>query len=147
LKLLPAYAQSTNIYRKEPQMTPRKPTKPPSRGELLVDAIRSEMDGLDLIPTASEEALLRLACDLADRLDRLERVVEREGELLTAANGTVRMHPGAVECRQIAMALARVLAGVVVAETDGAKKDPAKVRAATSRWRAHNLSKTEQAGA
>lgn len=129
-------------------MAPRKPTKPPSRGSLLVAAIRSEMDGLDLIPTASEEALLRLACDLADRLDRLERVVEREGELLVAANGTVRMHPGAVEARQIAMALARVLAGVVIGETtDNSKKSPAKVKAAATRWRAHNLSKTEQAGA
>lgn len=125
-------------------MAPRKPKAPPSRGTVLVDAIRAEMDAIDCDPTATEEALLRLACDLADRLDRLERVVARDGELLTSAAGVVRVHPGAIEARQLATSLARVLSGVVIGETDGSKKDPAKIRAAQTRWRAHNLAKSGQ---
>jgi hypothetical protein len=126
----------------------RKLPAAPSAGAALVAAIRAEMDVAEIDPTATEEALLRLAHELADRIDRLEHVVADDGEILTSATGVVRVHPAAVEHRQLALALARVLGGVVIGDSS-AGKNPVKQRAAAARWANHNKrqSAVEQWGA
>jgi hypothetical protein len=106
-----------------------------SRGEELVAQILAEMDAEECDPTAAEEELLRLAVELSDRLDRLEAVLaENGGEILTSRTGTVRIHPAAVEHRQLALALARVLGGIVIGDAGAVPKNPVKQRAANARW-------------
>jgi len=111
----------------------RKPPAEPSAGAVLVASIRAEMDVEDVDPTATEEALLRLAHELADRIDNLERIIAADGEMLTSPTGVVRMHPAAIEHRQLAIALTRVLGGVVIGDSS-AGKNPTKQRAARARW-------------
>jgi hypothetical protein len=97
------------------------------------------MDAQDCDPTAAEEELLRLAHELTDRLDTLERIVATDGEMLTSPSGVVRIHPAAVEHRQLALVIARVLGGVVVGDSAGAgSKNPVKQRAAAVRWANHH---------
>lgn len=104
-----------------------------SAGAALVASIRAEMDALEVDPTATEEALLRLTQELANRIDKLEGVIAEQGEILTSPTGVVRMHPAAVEHRQLALALSRVLGGIVIGDSS-AGKNPVKQRAANARW-------------
>lgn len=115
----------------------RKPPVAPSAGAALVASIRAEMDEDEIDPSATEEALLRLASELADRIAKLEAVIAADGEILTSATGAIRMHPAAVEHRQLALALARVLGGIVIGDS-GAGKNPVKQRAAQARWAARD---------
>jgi len=71
----------------------------------------------------------------------LDVLIEADGERSTSDTGIVRLHPGIAEYRQHAIALSKVLTAVALVETNGAKKDPDKVRAAQTRWRAHNAAK------
>jgi hypothetical protein len=57
-------------------------------------------------------ALLVQACRLVDLLDGLHAVVERDGPVLTAPDGAVRVHPAVVEARQGRIALARLVAAL-----------------------------------
>ena len=115
-------------------MARREPEQAQSKGDALVADIRAEMDADGCEPTATEEALLRLAHELADRIDVLERIVAADGVMLTSSTGVVRMHPGAVEHRQLALALARVLGGIVIGDSSTEGKNPVKQRAARARW-------------
>lgn len=123
-------------------MPPRK-RKTSTAGEQLVAAIVAEMaeDGLE--PDARELALLATAARLADRIETLEAIVESEGLMVTSPNGVVKTHPAAVESRACSVALPRVLGGI--ATTDSSGKNPAKVKAAQTRWRAHNQAKSDRA--
>lgn len=64
-------------------------------------SMMAEMGALGCEPTATETELLLVAHELVDRMDRLETVVNHDGELLTSSTGVVRMHPAAVEHRQL----------------------------------------------
>jgi hypothetical protein len=106
-----------------------------SPGQHLVAEILAEMEAAGVVPDAKEEALLATACQIVDRLDALERIIERDGELVVGAGGLMRVHPAIPEHRQLAVSLPKVLAGIVVGDsTSGAAKNPDKVRAARVRW-------------
>ncbi len=115
-----------------------------SPGATMVAAILVEMTDAGVEPDAKEHALLEAACQIVDRIDALERVIARDGEILVSATGVVRVHPAVAEHRQQAVSLPKVLAGIVVGDSlSGVVKNPAKVKAAQARWREHNAGKAE----
>lgn len=59
-----------------------------------------------------EQALLREAVRSVDQLDELHAIVKREGMIVDGPNGAPRMHPAAVEARQLRIALARIIAAL-----------------------------------
>jgi hypothetical protein len=59
-----------------------------------------------------ELALLREAVRSVDQLDNLHDIVQRDGVIVDGPNGTPKMHPAAVEARQLRIALARVIAAL-----------------------------------
>ena len=120
--------------------------KPPvlSPGRKMVAGILAQMLEFGVVPDAKEEALLDTARQIVDRLDALERSIARDGELLTNAAGVIRVHPAVSEHRNLAATLPKVLSGIVIGDSS-AGKNPVKVAAAQTRWRAHNIAKAEQA--
>jgi hypothetical protein len=108
--------------------------KEPSPGERMVAEILAEMTEEGVEPDAKERALLATARQLVDRLDALEAIIERDGELVAGAGGLMRVHPAVAEHRQQAATLPKVLSGIVVGDSSGIGKNPAKVRAARVRW-------------
>lgn len=121
-------------------MAAKRPPKL-SAGQVLIAAVVAQMaeDGLE--PDARDTSLLATSGRLADRMAALDVLIEADGERSTSETGIVRLHPGIAEYRQHAIALSKVLTAVALVETNGAKKDPDKVRAAETRWRAHNAKK------
>lgn len=115
-----------------------------SRGDALAARLRGEMAEQGLIPTSGEEELLSVARDLADRIERLQKLVAADGERRKLKDGRVVMHPCLSEIRQCEATLARVVGGIQTMEA--ASKHPAKVKAAQTRWRAHNLKRAAIAG-
>jgi hypothetical protein len=107
-----------------------KPNKP-SRGTELVAAIKAEMAELNCVPTSTEEELLRMAGDTADRIERLEAIIAKEGETIVSPTGVLKTHPSVPEVRQQRSSLARILSSIFIGDSTGAapKKNPAKVRA------------------
>lgn len=85
---------------------PRPPKGTKAAGRRLWTAVLGEYE-LEM----HEEALLKEAVRAVDRLDALEALLERDGLLLTSPNGE-RVHPAAVEARQLAIALARLTAAL-----------------------------------
>jgi hypothetical protein len=120
--------------KREPKQTP---------GQLMVSAILAEMAEVGCEPDSKEQVLLDTARKLVDRLDALERILAKDKLMLTSPSGVVRMHPAAIEHRQLASSLARVLANVVIGDSS-AGKSPVKQRAAQTRWRSHNLAKADR---
>lgn len=59
-----------------------------------------------------EELLLREMIRVVDSLDELAAVVEVEGLVITDPGGKQRMHPAAVEARQLRIAYARLSASL-----------------------------------
>lgn len=55
-----------------------------------------------------ELALLREMVRVTDRLDELQATVDRDGLMVPGPGLTSRVHPAAVEARQLAIALARL---------------------------------------
>ena len=94
-----------------------------------------------LIPTSVDEEHLATAKDLADRIERLQRMVARDGES-RKVDGRIVLHPALAEIRQCESVLTRVVSGISTMEA--APKNPAKVKAAQARWRSHNLAKVER---
>jgi hypothetical protein len=88
-----------------------------SPGEALVAEVRAEMADFGVQPDAKEAALLAAAAVLVDRMAALEERVASDGEVLVSAGGAVRIHPAAVEHRQLAATLPKVLAGIVIGDT------------------------------
>ena len=114
-----------------------------SPGAALVARIRAEMAEEGLEPDARETELLDLAADLADRVVELEAAIAADGLTAKSKGGVVRLHPAVVEARQTRAALARVLAGIQMRDE---VKNPAKQKAADTRWRSHNLAKRQIGG-
>jgi len=119
----------------------REPKQSP--GQLMVAAILAEMAEVGVEPDSKETVLLDAARKLVDRLDALERIVAKDGLMLTSPAGVVKVHPAAVEHRQLAANLARVLSNVVIGDSSAAK-NPTKQKAAQTRWRSHNLAKADR---
>jgi hypothetical protein len=115
-----------------------------SRGEVLVERLRAEMTEQGLIPTSTEEELLAVAWDLADRIEVLQRMVAVDGERRVGKDGNVRLHPALSEIRQCEATLARVVGGINTMAEPVVNRT--KQRAAQSRWRAHNMKKAARAG-
>jgi hypothetical protein len=111
-----------------------------SPGERMVAGIMAELteDGVQL--DAKAKALLATAQTLVDRMDVLERIVVRDGVMVTTEAG-VKVHPAVIEHRLCATTLPRILAGIGAGDTSAGAKDPIKQRAATARWAAHNRQK------
>jgi hypothetical protein len=106
-----------------------------TRGARLVASVRAEMAELGCSPTSTEEELLRVASTLADRLDELEKMIKKDGLMVTTSRGDLRTHPAAAEHRAVATNLARVLGGVYVGDSvTRPSKDARKQRAARRRW-------------
>jgi hypothetical protein len=112
-------------------VTKREPKQSP--GAVMVAAIVAEMSEVGCVPSAPELVLLEVGCKLVDRMSTLEEVVAGDGLMLTSPTGVLRVHPAAVEHRQLAASLARVLAGIVIGDSSGGK-NPVKQRAARARW-------------
>ena len=112
-------------------------------GAALVARIRAEMAEEGLEPDARETEMLVLAADLQDRVHELEASIAEGGLTSTSKGGMVRLHPAVPEVRQTRAALARVLAGIQMSE---GVKNPAKQKAADTRWRSHNLAKGQIGG-
>lgn len=110
----------------------REPKQSP--GAVMVAAIVAEMAEAGLEPDSKETILLDTARKLLDRLSKLEQVVEEEGLMVTSNTGVVKVNPAAIEARQLAGNLARVLSNVVVSDSS-AGKNPTKQKAAQTRWR------------
>lgn len=118
----------------------------PSPGEHMVAEILAEMTQAGVEPDAKEQALLVTARQLVDRLDALEAIIARDGEMLTSKTGVVRVHPAVPEHRQLAVSLPKVLSGIVIGDSmSGAQKNPAKVRAAQARWTKRDTLREAQA--
>jgi hypothetical protein len=115
-----------------------------SQGAALVARIRAEMSEMSCVPTSTEEALLTMAEATADRIERLETIIARDGELITSPTGVLKTHPSVAEVRQQRAALARILGGIYIGDNTSAapKKNAAKQRAGL---RSRDL-KAERAG-
>lgn len=125
----------------------RNPTrKALSAGAALVAAIEADMAEAGVEPDAIERTLLDAAARLADRIAELEAIVAVDGLIVTTPTGQIKTHPAAVESRACSIALPRVLSGITVGDST-AGKNPAKVRAAETRWRGHNAAKAARMGA
>ncbi len=114
-------------------------TAPPqvSRGDALVARLRGEMAEQGLIPTSVEEEYLATAKHLADRIERLQLMVRRDGESRKLKDGRVLLHPAMAEIRQCESVLTRVMGGISTMETPA--KDLKKQKTANTRWRATQL--------
>jgi hypothetical protein len=105
-----------------------------SRGSKLVAAIRAEMAEFGVVPTSTEEELLRLASSLADQVEQLETIVQRDGQIVTTPTGNTKTNPALIELRQQASALARVMSSIYIGDSTSGKKNPVKQRAVRQRW-------------
>lgn len=114
-------------------------------GRALVEAITAQLAEDDMVPDARDRTLLDTAARLVDRMAALEAMIVCDGARTISSAGVVRLHPAIAEHRNHSVALAKVLGAVALHETTGAAKDPAKVRAAETRWRAHNATKAARA--
>jgi DNA-binding Lrp family transcriptional regulator len=114
------------------------------RGDELVAAMRAEMKEQGLIPTSTEEQLLVVACDMANRIALLKDIVDVDGERRKMKDGRIFMHPAISEIRQCEATLSRVLSGIQTMEQPQVNRS--KQRAANSRWRAHNLKRGAATG-
>ncbi len=92
---------------------PRPPAGTKAAGRRLWAAVLAEFEFEE-----HEMTLFRQVVRIADRLDALNAVVARDGELVTSAGGDVRAHPALVESRQQAIALARLWAALRVPSGD-----------------------------
>lgn len=128
LKVLVLRFRALHIRRKEAAVPPRK-----TPGEALVASVLDEMKDAGLVPDAKEQALLDAARQLVDRIDKLETIIQSEGEMLTSSTGVVRVHPAVSEHRQLCATLPKVLGGIVIGDSsDG--KNRVKQAAANRRW-------------
>jgi hypothetical protein len=87
--------------------TPKPPTGTRTSGRRLWAAVLEQYEFEE-----HELALLREIVRTVDLLDRLHAVAEVEGVTLTAADGSVRVHPAVVEARQARIGLARLQAAL-----------------------------------
>ncbi|WP_104158221.1 helix-turn-helix domain-containing protein [Mycobacterium avium] len=113
-----------------------------TRGDKLVARLREEMSEQGLVPTSTEEAHLATAKDLADRIEKMQKLVARDGESRKLKDGRVVLHPALAEIRQCESVLTRVVANIQTMETPA--KDVKKQKAANTRWRSTQLAAVER---
>lgn len=109
-------------------------------GRELVDRIVLEMREVGLAPDSVEIAALLQVGILADRQAELHDIIEEDGLTIVAPSGRIELHPCAVESRQCASAIARILGAVSLRDNSGSqRKNPVRVRAgqASQAWRHH----------
>jgi hypothetical protein len=113
-------------------------------GEELVAKLRAELDAKGLEPDSREAGLLLQIRDVADEIAELRQRVNAEGLTFPPATrgGPPRMHPAIAEIRQGRSLLGRLLAQISLEES---VKSRVKVKAANSRWRAHQMARARQA--
>ncbi|MFL0290778.1 terminase [Mycobacterium sp. SMC-18] len=87
----------------------RVPEPPKGTGPSGRDLWRDVLGKFEL--EEHEQALLREAVRSVDQLDVLHAIVKRDGTIIDGPSGP-RMHPAAVEARQLRIALARVIAAL-----------------------------------
>ncbi len=101
-------------------------TDSPSRGEAFKNAVQGEFD---LGPDESE--ILTECAVMLDRLDLLDEAVRRDGVVLAGG----KIHPAAVESRQVSIALRQHLHALGLPDEAG---DNVRTRSATAaaqaRW-------------
>ena len=88
---------------------PRKPPAPKGTGPSGRRLWAKVID--EYLLEEHELALLREAVRAVDQLDKLDAVVRKDGLVVRAKQGP-RVHPAAVEARQLRLVLARVLAAM-----------------------------------
>lgn len=108
-------------------------------GRRLVREVLAQLTEDGLEPDVRERHLLDLAAGLADRLAEVQDVLAVDGITTTTAAGGIKPHPMLAAERQLALGIQRLLDGVSL--TAAPVKSAAKVRAAQTRWRAHNAAK------
>lgn len=113
-----------------------------TRGDVLVARLRDEMSEQNLIPTSVEEEHLATAKDLADRIERLQAMVARDGESRKLKDGRIMLHPALAEIRQCESVLTRVVANIQTMETP--QPNVKKQKAANTRWRSTQLAAVER---
>ena len=105
-----------------------------SRGQKLISEITSDLTALSLEPDSKEQAILDAVCTLVDRMEELEAVIAHDGLMLKSLTGP-RVHAAAIEHRNLAVALPKLLAQIVLANSQsGAAKSAVHQRAANARW-------------
>lgn len=105
-----------------------------SRGQKLIAEISSDLLALELEPDSKEQAILDAVCTLVDRMEELEAVIAVEGLMLKSPTGP-RVHAAAIEHRNLAVALPKLLSQIVLANSQsGAAKSAVHQRAANARW-------------
>ncbi|MGV0081734.1 hypothetical protein ACRUZW_26020 [Mycobacterium colombiense] len=130
------------VTRVGPQSLPAQVNGGATRGDSLVARLRGEMAEQGLVPTSVEEEHLATAKDLADRIERMQAMVARDGESRKLKDGRVLLHPALAEIRQCESVLTRVVGGISTMED--APKNPKKAKAANTRWRATQLAAVER---
>ena len=89
---------------------PRIPPPPPGTKAAGRRLWRSILKAYEL--EEHEAALLREMVRTVDQLDELHRVIERDGLVVRGPGLTDRIHPAAIEARQLRIALARLAAAL-----------------------------------
>lgn len=135
-------SRGSPVTRIGPQALPPQVNGHATRGDSLVARLRAEMAEQGLIPTSVEEEHLLTAKDLADRIERLQAIIARNGESVKLKDGRVQLNPALAECRQCESVLTRVVANIQTMED--APKNPKKVKAANTRWRSTQLAEVER---
>jgi P27 family predicted phage terminase small subunit len=117
---------------------PEPPKSLRAPGKRLWRAILRDLDpGWEL--DARELHMLLRACRCADELDRLERVLDRDGVTVEGSRGQTIVHPALSEARQIRLAQMRLLGAIELVDPQAAIRSatPAQARArkaAETRW-------------
>jgi hypothetical protein len=84
---MPKKLTSTSPSGNEPSVSPTRPLSKP--GRTLWDDVLKEYDITD--PGGKE--LLHQACEALDQAASLRRIIDKDGELITTRNGSLREHP------------------------------------------------------
>lgn len=119
-------------------------TNSKSAGDVLIERITADMREAGLAPDGREFEWLEQARHLANRIAELEECISADGLTVVLNSGRAVLHPAVAEVRQHRAALARVLAGIQMEETN--VKDPTKQKAAQAKWRAHNEARKRAQG-
>jgi biotin operon repressor len=113
-------------------------------GDQLVAKLRDELDAKGLEPDSREEGLLEQIASVGDEIAELRERITLEGQTFKPASpgGPPRLHPAIAEVRQLRSLLGRLLSQISLEES---VKSPVMVKAANTRWRAHQMARARQA--
>lgn len=111
--------------RKQPNLGPA--------GKALTDSIRREL-GEDFELDEREEAMLDLAARQADDVARLEADIAERGTTVKGSTGQPVLNPAISEARQSRLALAKILGGLELPDSERESVGRARA-AAAKRWK------------